>query len=131
MEIEVDHHSDIPVYKQIVTAIKDMILTDELTEGDSLPSVRRLAIDLGVNPNTVAKVFFILQSEGYVDSKPGIGYYVAKPPLSSIEKRLMDLDDAMRDIILKMKRFALSEEDINKRFSAIMEGVFENERDRS
>ncbi len=131
MKIKVDHHSDIPVYKQIVVAIKDMILANELIEGEALPSVRKLAINLGVNPNTIAKVFFILQSEGYVDSKPGIGYYVAKPPPSSIEKRLMDLDDAMRRIILKMKRFALSEEEINKRFSAIMEGVFENERNRS
>lgn len=131
MKIKVDHHSDIPVYKQIVTAIKDMILAGELIEGKSLPSVRKLAISLGVNPNTVAKVFFVLQSEGYVDSKPGIGYYVAKPSPSSIEKRLIDLDDEMRRIIIKMKRFALSEEDINKRFSAILEGVFENEHDRS
>ena len=131
MKIEVDHHSDIPVYKQIVTAIKDMILANELTEGDSLPSVRKMAIDLGINPNTAAKVFFVLQSEGYVNSRLGIGYYVAKPPPFSVEKRLMNLDDVMRSVIVKMRRFDLSEEEINKRFLTILKGVFKNERNRS
>ncbi len=128
MKIEIDHHSDVPVYKQLMTAIGDMILSGDFTVGEQLPSVRKLATDLGINPNTVAKVFTLLQSDGYVDSKPGVGYYVTSPSDSSLENRLKELDESVKEVTSKMILFGLSEEKIAERISGTVREVLENGR---
>ncbi len=128
MHISLDYHSDVPVYKQIVRTIEDAILSSELKKDDELPSVRKLALDIKVNPNTIAKAYFVLQSKGYVYSKPGIGYRVAKPSKRSFEGRLKELDEFLERIVIKMSRFGLSKEEIEKRTSKIVKKVFHNER---
>ncbi len=120
MQMSVDYHSDIPVYKQIVRAIEDAILSNELKKEDELPSVRKLALDIKVNPNTIAKAYFVLQSKGYVHSKPGIGYRVANPSKLSLEERLKELDKILERIVIKMSEFGLSKEEIKKRTSQIV-----------
>ena len=123
-----DYHSDIPVYKQIVRAIEDAILSDELKREDELPSVRKLALNIKVNPNTIAKAYFVLQSKGYVYSRPGIGYRVANSSKEGFEERLKELDEVLERIVIKMSKFGLSKEEIKKRASQIVEKVFHNER---
>lgn len=129
MQMSVDYHSDIPVYKQIVRSIEDTILSNELKEDDELPSVRKLALDIKVNPNTIAKAYFVLQSKGYVYSKPGIGYRVANPSKFSLEERLKELDKILERIVIKMSKFGLSKEEIKKRTSQIVKKVLYSERD--
>ncbi len=126
MHISLDYHSDVPVYKQIVRTIEDAILSSELKKDDGLPSVRKLAFDIKANPNTIAKAYFVLQSKGYVYSKPGIGYRVASPSKRSFEERLEELDKTLERIVIKMSRFSLSKEEIKKRTSEIVEKVFDD-----
>jgi GntR family transcriptional regulator len=63
--------------RQIVDAVRMKIATGDLTAGDQLPSVRGLAQQLLVNPNTVAKAYAELTAEGWLDSRQGLGLYVA------------------------------------------------------
>ena len=92
------------ISKQIVDAVRMKIATAEIAPGDQLPSVRGLAQQLTVNPNTVAKAYAELTAEGWVESRQGLGLYVATPRqrLSDAE-RSRRLDEAIarfiRDVI--------------------------------
>jgi len=85
-----------PIGKQIVDAVRMQIATGVLSAGDQLPSVRGLAQQLGINPNTVAKAYAELTTEGWLESRQGMGLYVASPRqrLSDIERERR-LDDAI------------------------------------
>lgn len=85
-----------PIVKQITDAIRLGIATSELQPGDQLPSVRGLAQQLTINPNTVAKAYAELTTEGWLESRQGMGLYVAAPRqrLSDAERERR-LDDAI------------------------------------
>ena len=68
-----------PIGRQIVDAVRMKIATGELAPGDQLPSVRGLAQQLGINPNTVAKAYAELTAEGWLESRQGLGLFVAPP----------------------------------------------------
>lgn len=77
-----------PLVRQIGDAIRRQIASGELKEGDQLPSVRGLAQQLSINPNTVAKAYGELASEGWLLSRAGLGLFAAAPPqrLSEAER---------------------------------------------
>ena len=85
-----------PIGRQIVDAVRMKIATGELSPGDQLPSVRGLAQQLAINPNTVAKAYAELTTEGWLESRQGMGLYVAAPRqrLSDAERERR-LDDAI------------------------------------
>ncbi|MQP75344.1 GntR family transcriptional regulator [Stenotrophomonas sp. MYb238] len=85
-----------PIGRQIVDAVRMKIATGEIDPGDQLPSVRGLAQQLMINPNTVAKAYAELTTEGWLESRQGMGLYVAAPRqrLSDAE-RGRRLDDAV------------------------------------
>ncbi len=80
MEIRVDSKSALPVYEQVKRAIKLAVLSGDLAERDRLMSIRELALKLRVNPNTIIKVYYQLEVEGFVYSRPGAGYFVRLDP---------------------------------------------------
>jgi GntR family transcriptional regulator len=86
-----------PIGKQIVDAVRMKIATGELESGDQLPSVRGLAQQLTINPNTVAKAYAELTAEGWLDARQGLGLYVApsRQRLSDAERERR-LDEAIR-----------------------------------
>ena len=77
-----------PIVRQIVDAIRRQISTGELSVGDKLPSVRGLAQQLGINPNTVSKSYAQLAAEGWLESRSGLGLFVAvrRDQLSTAER---------------------------------------------
>ncbi|MBT1160871.1 MULTISPECIES: GntR family transcriptional regulator [Bifidobacterium] len=77
MIIDIDQRSDIPIYEQLHRQIIAGIANDELTPGDQLPSVRALAVDLGINLHTVNKAYALLRDEGYIVMRRGTGASVA------------------------------------------------------
>ncbi len=68
-----------PISRQIVDGVRMKIATGELSLGHQLPSVRGLAQQLGINPNTVAKAYAELTAEGWLESRQGLGLFVAPP----------------------------------------------------
>ena len=78
MLLEIDHHSGVPIYRQIIRQIRQQIMTDGLGHGDQLETVRDLAARLKVNPMTISKAYSLLEAEGLVERERGIGLFVAK-----------------------------------------------------
>lgn len=72
-----DMQSKVPIYEQIQTQILKFINAGVLAPGDRLPSIRQLAKDNGINPNTVAKAFSLLADKGVLTNVPKKGYYIA------------------------------------------------------
>ncbi|MDD7362658.1 MAG: GntR family transcriptional regulator [Peptoniphilus sp.] len=77
MNIIISNHSNTPLYRQIKDQIKRCILTEELKEGDALPSIRKLANELQVSVLTVRRVYNELEEEGFVVSQAGLGTFVS------------------------------------------------------
>jgi len=82
MWLHVDPTSGVPIYLQIVQQIRSAVATGVLEEGEELPSVRELAVELAVNPNTVAKAYRELQRDGVISVARGSGTYVSTTPPS-------------------------------------------------
>lgn len=88
------------INKQIVDGIRMKIATGELAHGAQLPSVRGLAQQLTINPNTVAKAYTELTAEGWLESRQGLGLFVATPRqrLSETERERR-MDDAVQTFV--------------------------------
>ena len=85
-----------PLFQQLVDAVKKAVATGALAPGDRLPSVRELAADLLINPNTIAKAFRELESEGVTVGRAGTGTFVAeRPPALSKDERRRRLLEAL------------------------------------
>ena len=85
-----------PISKQIVDGVRRAVATGELAPGAQLPSVRGLAVHLSINPNTVAKAYAELTAEGWLESRQGLGLYVAPPRQRlSNDEREKRMDEAV------------------------------------
>ena len=78
LTIAISTGSDTPIYKQITDQVRLGIATGRLSIGDQLPSVRALAEELLLNPNTVARAYTDLAREGMIESRPGRGVFVIR-----------------------------------------------------
>jgi GntR family transcriptional regulator len=87
--ITVDVKSGVPFYRQIIDQVKSAIATGVLTPGDRLPTVRQLAVDLSVNPNTVSRAYTELELTGLVETHMGSGTFVGQKKVeqSDVERR--------------------------------------------
>ena len=105
--------------KQIVDGIRMKIATGELAPGDQLPSVRGLAQQLTINPNTVAKAYTELTTEGWLDSRQGLGLYVAplRQRLSDAERERR-FDDAVQRFVHDVVPLNVSVDEVQARMSA-------------
>ncbi len=77
MEIIISNSSDKPIYEQITSQIKNMIITGELQPGDALPSMRYLAKELRISVITTKRAYEDLERDGFITSVPGKGSFVA------------------------------------------------------
>ena len=108
-----------PIGRQIVDAIRMKIATAELVPGDQLPSVRGLAQQLMVNPNTVAKAYGELSAEGWLDARQGLGLFVAAPRQRlSQDERERRLDEALQRFVHEVIALDFSANDIRRRLDA-------------
>jgi GntR family transcriptional regulator len=115
--IKVNVKSALPVYEQIKRAIKLAILSGHLEEGDQLMSLRELALKLQINPNTIIKVYYQLEIEGFVYSRPGAGYFV-KLDRKKLQKEKSSLfEEITGDYISRITDLGYSFEDIFKEIS--------------
>ena len=93
-----------PLYEQIKEKMKFLIIDGMLHDGDRIPSVRELAVDMTINPNTVARAYRELESEGFIYSQKAKGYFVA--PRDHTEKGAHDelfarFTDAARELMYR------------------------------
>ena len=110
MYITIDERDQRPIYQQIVDEIKGLIARGELAEGSSLPPVRQVSSDLGVNLNTVAFAYRRLQTEGLIRIKHGSGAVVKSRTLNekTEEQARLQLRTALAQLVLSgLKRAEL------------------------
>lgn len=89
--IQINPGSGKPVYTQVVEQISSAIAKGDLKSGDKLPAVRKLAGELVINPNTVARCYTLLEQAGLVSTKTGSGTFVSDPTLRNRDTADMSL----------------------------------------
>ncbi len=91
--IHLDYRDSRPIYLQIVGGFQDQIRAGVLERGERLPSVRELAFQLTINPNTIQRAYRELENAGWIASVPGKGSFVCGVPASEQENaRLLEFD---------------------------------------
>jgi GntR family transcriptional regulator len=75
-----DPHSGVPVYRQLIDQVLAAVATKTLRPGDQLPTVRGVAVDLAINPNTVSRAYREMEIRGILDTQQGTGTFVAENP---------------------------------------------------
>ena len=113
MVISLDHCSGIPYYRQIIDQILCAIAADVLRPGDQLPTVRQLAVDLAINPNTVGKAYNELLIRGVLVSQQGTGTFVSKKKVGISEVRKMaKLNEILQEVVAKASSYGLTVDDL-------------------
>ncbi len=125
MWFSIDFSSHVPVYKQIAEKIKMKIANGELRQGDFLPSVRKLAEDIGVNFNTVSKAYKELSEEGIIEVQRGEGYTVKVESLEDFNNEiLLEIKQALK----KALNTGISPNEIKKIFEEVVGRDFNDSR---
>ena len=77
MKFQCDSTARTPIYRQLIEQVREAVARGRVQPGDRLPSVRQLSKDLVVNPNTIARAYTELEREGVLNTRPGLGVFIA------------------------------------------------------
>lgn len=115
-------NSGVPLYVQLQQQVQQRILTGQLVDGAQMPSVRELSAQLGLNPLTVSKVYQLLEREGFVETRRGLGTYVShQTPALRLEARRRQVEPAVEQVVTEALHLGLSEKEIQ----ALVAGKFQ------
>ena len=108
----IDFSSSVPVYRQVIQAIKLEMLSGRLQPGNQLPPIRELAKILKLNPNTVAKAYYNLEEEGFIESKKGSGNWVndKNNKLDNLRKGM--IEDEVKNFLERVFSLGATLEDV-------------------
>ena len=122
MEIEVEFQSGIPLYEQIVQQLQALIEEGVLVPGNQLPTTRELAVKLGINFNTVARAYRLLDQEGLISTQPGRGTFVLDPNRKKPRKKEKTghIEELTRFYIRKAGHLGFEREEIKDCFEKIV-----------
>src|SRR5215831_18820651 len=89
IEFRLDDHSGVPVYRQIIDQVLGGMATGALRPGDQLPTVRQVAVDLAINPNTVQRAYREMEIRGVLDTQQGTGTFISQQKVKrdDVERR--------------------------------------------
>ena len=99
IKISIDESSAVPLYQQLKQAIIIDILSEKFDPGDKIPSIRSLAKILKINPNTVAKVYYTLEEDGFIEGKRGSGYTVKESKLKLDKFKIGLIGDEIKKLL--------------------------------
>lgn len=113
MDFLIDTKSGIPIYRQIIEQTKFAIAAGSLVTGQQLPTVRQLAVNLSINPNTVIRAYRELEIEGLLETQQGSGTFVSqkKPEIDRLEKKRM-LDQISTEMLARASSYGFSLEEV-------------------
>ena len=106
MNIIISNSSDIPIYEQLKEQIKDLIITNEWKCGEKLPSIRVLAKDLGISVITTKNAYEELEREGYIETVPAKGSYVANKNVELIREEQLQRIEKLIDNAVSIARIS-------------------------
>jgi GntR family transcriptional regulator len=124
--ISIDASSDVPIFRQIVQQIKTAVAMGRLQPEDPLPSVRHLAVELAVNPNTVARAYLDLEIEGVIYKRQGAGTFVSTQGVRvSKNERRKVLSELMEKALVEGVNLGLDEEELREAFERVLEKILQ------
>lgn len=115
--LALDFQSRLPIYEQLYKSITQMAALDVLEKGKPLPSVRALAQELGINPNTVQKTYSMLEHDGIIYSVPGKGSFLSSD-VSALEKQKKLVSEQLRGAVRSAVECGMTKEEIITRVTA-------------
>jgi GntR family transcriptional regulator len=120
-----DYKSRLPIYEQLYRSITRMAALGAMEQGEALPSVRALAQELGVNPNTVQKAYQMLERDGIIFSVQGKGSFLAGDESAVARRKILALEK-VRDAAAEAAACGVTKEEVLAQIS----GAFEGKEDR-
>lgn len=118
--IVIDYKDKSPLYEQIYAKFRNLILLNVLEKDMQLPSVRNLAMELSINPNTIQKAYALLEQNGFIYSVKGVGNFV-RGDIELEDYKLKDLSKKAQEIVALAKKYEVEE----KRVLEIVSQAFE------
>ena len=96
-----------PIYEQVRDGLRRLIVSGAIADGEKLPSVRALASQLAINPNTIQRAYSELESEGYAASVPGKGSFAVRRERAEDDARLA-LIDTLRETLRELRALGMT-----------------------
>jgi len=122
--LRIDLGSPTPVYRQIVDSLRALLVNGAFAPGERLPTVREMAIDLGINHNTVAEAYRLLAEEGWLDLKRHHGATVILRPTQRAEPaRQEDFVQRLRELAARAVADGVDKEEVAKLLNALAENL--------
>ena len=123
LKFSLDATNGVPFYKQIILQVEMAIADGRLDTGDQLPTVRGLAVDLQVNPNTVARAYSELEIRGIVTTQQGTGTFISdqKIEISDVERERI-LAEITRSFVSHAASYGFNLEEISSYLSELKRG---------
>lgn len=123
MNIIISNSSGQPIYEQIVSQIKSLIITGELNEGEALPSMRLLAKELRISVITTKRAYDELEREGFIVSFTGKGSFVAGKNIDLIKEQLLkEIEKHMQEIVKLSENCGMELDELIEMMTLIYEG---------
>mgnify|MGYP004630119985 CR=1 FL=1 len=119
--ILLDYKDRRPIYEQVVSKLEELMLLGVMKENESLPSVRSLAMELSINPNTIQKAYRDLESEGYLYTIAGRGTFVAKQE-EILDTRQEELLGQFDEVVEELFFLSVKEADLEERMKKLAKG---------
>jgi DNA-binding transcriptional regulator YhcF (GntR family) len=124
MILKINLASEVPVYRQIVDAVRPLLVDGKLAPGELLPPVRQLAADLGVHFNTVAEAYRILADEGWLDLRRGRGAAVVDRKTPRANSAAVDgFSHRLRQLVAEVRAGGISPKAIARELRQLAEGL--------
>ena len=109
--LTLDHRDSRPIYEQVQDGLRKLMVSGILAEGEKLPSVRALAAQLAINPNTIQRAYAELEKEGFIYSVAGKGSFVAESGGQN-EARKQELFSQLRSLSAELKLLGVSDQEL-------------------
>lgn len=128
--ISVDIRSRTPIYEQIIQSIKELVVKGIMEPGEKLPSVRELAKDMTLNPNTVQKAYQELERQGLIVTFRGKGTFVnLEIEMGQEKERVKRLKDEMKKLMIEAKTLGMEKKEVVKIVKEVLEELEGGESD--
>src|SRR3974377_1055156 len=128
-EFRLDLHSGVPVYRQMIDQVMGAIAAGALRGGDQLPTVRQVAVDLSINPNTVVRAYRELEIRGVVESQQGMGTFISHQKVQRDEvERRRQLNQLVSEFVARAGAAGFTLDDLLEQLHDRQNGIAKDRR---
>lgn len=121
-QFRLDEHSGVPVYRQLIDQVRGGLASGSLTAGDQLPTVRQLAVDLAINPNTVLRAYRELELGGLLETQQGTGTFITeKKPRGDEVERQRQLEQLVGEFLARAGAAGFTVEELLKELRELVQ----------